>query len=275
MTSTTSSTAGVAHQRSTVKTVALPAEHGGWGLTAEPVLLGLLIAPSWAGLALGAAAMTAFVARTPLKIGLGDLRRGRQLDRTRVALAIGAVELVLIAALATTAVLLSDQPFWMPLLVAVPLMATELAYDIRSRGRRLVPELAGSIGVASVAAMIVLAGGHDLVPALAVWTVLTARAVTSIPYVRDQIRRLHRRPTSAAGPIAADIVAVLLATAAAVAVPELLGGAAAIIAVVAAQRVGALRPPGSAVVVGIRQSILGVAVVLCTWLGVVLAGGLP
>ena len=50
-----------------------------------------------------------------------------------------------------------------------PLLVTELAYDIRSQGRRLVPELAGSIGVASVAAMIVLADGHDLVPAVGVW----------------------------------------------------------------------------------------------------------
>ena len=273
MSSTTS--IGVAQQRSTVKAVALPAEHGGWGLTAEPVLLGLLVAPSWAGLALGAAAMTAFVARTPIKVGLGDLRRGRRLDRTGVALIIGVAELVLLAALATTAVLLSDQPFWTPLLVAAPLLATELAYDIRSRGRRLVPELAGSIGVASVAAMIVLADGHDLVTAIGVWAVLAARAVTSIPHVREQIRRLHGRPTSTTGPIAADVVAVLVAAVAALAVPELLGGAAAIIAVVAAQRIGALRPPGSAVVVGVRQSILGVAVVLCTWLGVVLAGGLP
>lgn len=275
MTSTTSSTAGVAHQRSTVKTVALPAEHGGWGLTAEPVLLGLLLAPSWAGLALGAAAMTAFVARTPIKIGLGDLRRGRRLDRTRVALAIGAAELVLLATLATTAVLLAAQSFWMPLLVAAPLLVTELVYDIRSRGRRLVPELAGSIGVASVAAMIVLAAGHDLLVATGVWAVLAARAVTSIPHVRDQIRRLHRRPTSAAGPVLADAAAVLLAGAAAVAVPELLGGAIAILTVVLAQRIGALRPATTAVAVGIRQSVLGVIVVVVTWLGVVLAGGLP
>ena len=275
MTSTTSASPRSGHQRSTVRSVALPAEHGGWGLTAEPVLLGLLIAPSWAGLALGAAAMTAFVARTPIKIGLGDLRRGRRLDRTRVALAIGAAELVLLAVLAASAVLLADQPFWIPLLVAAPLLVTELAYDIRSRGRRLVPELAGSIGVASVAAMIVLADGHDLVPAIGVWAVLAARAVTSIPHVRDQIRRLHGRPTSTAGPLAADAVALLLATVAAVAVPELVGGAAAIVAVVVAQRIGALRPAPSAIVVGIRQSILGVAVVMCTWLGVVLSGGLP
>lgn len=275
MSSTTSAPTGTAHQRSTVKAVALPAEHGGWGLTAEPVLLGMLLAPSWAGLTLGAAAMTAFVARTPIKIGLGDLRRGRRLDRTRVALAVGAAELVLLAALATTAVLIAEQPFWVPLLVAGPLLVTELVYDIRSRGRRLIPELAGSIGVASVAAMIVLAAGHELLAAIGVWAVLAARAVTSIPHVRDQIRRLHGRPTAAAGPILADAAAVLLAGAAAIAVPELLGGTVAIFTVVVAQRIGALRPAATAVAIGIRQSILGVTVVVLTWLGVVLLGGLP
>lgn len=275
MSSTTSASPAAAHQRSTVRAVALPAEHGGWGLTAEPVLLGVLVAPSWAGVALGAAAMTAFVARTPIKIGLGDLRRGRRLDRTRVALVIGAVELVLLAALAATAVLLADQPFWMPLVLAGPLLILELAYDIRSRGRRLVPELAGSIGVASVAAMIVLAAGYDLAPALGVWAVLAARAVTSIPHVRDQIRRLHHRSTSVIGPLSFDVLAVLIASAAAAAVPELLSGAAAIAAVVLVQRLGALRPAASAIVLGIRQSILGVAVVICTWVGVVLSGGLP
>jgi hypothetical protein len=105
--------------------------------------------------------------------------------------------------------------------------------------------------------------------------VLAARAVTSIPHVRDQIRRLHHRPTSVAGPLVADLLAVLLVAAAAVAVPELLGGALAIVAVVTAQRLGALRPAPSAIVVGIRQSILGVAVVMCTWLGVLTYGGLP
>jgi hypothetical protein len=29
--------------------VAVPSEHGGWGLTFEPVLLGLIVNPSWAG----------------------------------------------------------------------------------------------------------------------------------------------------------------------------------------------------------------------------------
>ncbi|WP_426574944.1 hypothetical protein [Aquihabitans sp. McL0605] len=36
---------GAAAPRSPLRAVALPAEHGGWGLTLEPGLLGLLITP--------------------------------------------------------------------------------------------------------------------------------------------------------------------------------------------------------------------------------------
>ena len=57
----------------------MPDEHGGWGLTAEPALLGLLVAPSWAGAALGIAAFLAFLVRTPLKLVLVDRWRGRWL----------------------------------------------------------------------------------------------------------------------------------------------------------------------------------------------------
>jgi hypothetical protein len=32
-----------------LKSVALPVEHGGWGMLGEPLLLALLVAPSWAG----------------------------------------------------------------------------------------------------------------------------------------------------------------------------------------------------------------------------------
>ena len=37
-------------ERSMLRSVAVPTEHGGWGLTAEPVVLGLAVAPSAAAL---------------------------------------------------------------------------------------------------------------------------------------------------------------------------------------------------------------------------------
>src|SRR6187402_3047968 len=50
-----------------VATVFLPREHGSWFLVLEPLALGLLIAPSWAGGALAAATLSGFFARRPLK----------------------------------------------------------------------------------------------------------------------------------------------------------------------------------------------------------------
>ncbi|MBK8334978.1 MAG: YwiC-like family protein [Acidimicrobiaceae bacterium] len=54
-------------RRSTLRSVALPTEHGGWGLTLEPVLLGLLLRWSGAGLCLGVAAFVAFMAAHPVE----------------------------------------------------------------------------------------------------------------------------------------------------------------------------------------------------------------
>jgi len=100
--------------RSTWRAVAVPAEHGGWGLTLEPVLLGMIVAPSGAGVALGCAALVAFVCRTPFKVAAVDRRRGRQLHRTVVAERFAAIELLTLAALLVVALQIASGPFWMP-----------------------------------------------------------------------------------------------------------------------------------------------------------------
>src|SRR5690606_22748321 len=141
------------------RAVALPDEHGGWGLSAEPALLGLLVAPSWAGGALAAGAVLAFLARTPLKLVLVDRWRGRWLPRTRLAARVAAAELALLAALGAAALALAGPAWLVPVAAAAPLVAVELWFDMRSRGRRLTPELCGAIGVSAVAAAVALAGG--------------------------------------------------------------------------------------------------------------------
>ena len=52
--------------RSPLRAVAMPSEHGGWGLTTEPGLLGLLVEPSLAGAALAVAALLLFLVRQPV-----------------------------------------------------------------------------------------------------------------------------------------------------------------------------------------------------------------
>lgn len=176
----------------------MPAEHGGWGLSAEPGLLGLLVAPSWAGLAVALAAVVAFLVRTPLKLAVVDRRRGRVLARTRLAARIAGAELAVLAALAAAAVALAGPGWLVPIVLAVPLVAVELWFDVRSRGRRLVPELAGSVGICSVAAAVAIAGGTDSRLAVALWLVLAARSVATVTFARTQVLRFRRTLAPAA-----------------------------------------------------------------------------
>jgi hypothetical protein len=259
--------------RPSVRAVALPSEHGGWGLTLEPGLLGLLVAPSAAGACLALAAMVAFLARTPSKLAVVDHRRGRSLPRTVLARRVAAAEIAVLAALVGTALVLADAAFWVPAVVAAPLVIVEAWFDVRSRGRRLVPELAGAVGVCSVASMVVLADGRSAGLAAAVWLVLAARAVTSIPHVREQIARLHERPITPAITRLADVAAVVLAVTAVAVDHRLLAGAVAVGALVVVQRLAALRPIPRAVVLGVRQTLFGLAVVVAAAIGVLATAG--
>ena len=269
---TTTTKAGVRAPRSEFRSVALPSEHGGWGLTAEPALAGLIVAPGVAGACLACAALTAFLVRTPLKIAAADRRRNRSLPRTRIARRVATVELLVLAALVAGAVLTADAPFWQPLVVAAPLIAVEGWFDVRSRGRRLAPELAGAAAITSVAAFIVLADGRSTALAAAVWLVLAARTVTSIPWVRAQVARLHGHASSSAVTTAADLAAIALAAAAVVVDRRVIAGAVAVAVVLAAQRTWGRTDPPRPVVLGMRQMALGFGVALVTAAGIV-AGG--
>ncbi|MBL8776327.1 MAG: YwiC-like family protein [Acidimicrobiales bacterium] len=263
--------AGSASGRRPWKAVALPAEHGGWGLTLEPCLLGLLVAPSIAGAALATATFLAFLVRTPLKLALIDRRRGRRLERTALATRIAVVESVVLVGLAVLATALAGPRLWMPVVAAAPLVAVEAWYEVRSRGRRLVPELAGAIGVSAAATAIAIAGGAPLPLAFGLWLVLGARGATSIPQVRAQISSLHGRAVSSATTTAGDLAALAFAAVAVALDPSLLAGALAIAAIVVIQRVSARRPTPAPKVVGLRQLALGLALVLITAVGTFLA----
>ena len=254
--------------RSAIRSVVVPTEHGGWALTLEPGLLGLLIAPSAAGACVATAGVVAFALRTPTKLWLVDRRRGRSLARTTLARRVALVEIAVLLALVATALLSAGTAFWVPGVVAAPLIAVEAWYDVRSRSRRLVPELAGGVGVCSVVSMVVLAGGGSVRLAIAAWAILAARIVTSIPHVRAQIARLHGdRPHSTTGR-AADGAALGLALGAVALDGRLALGALAIAVVVALQRLSARRPVPRAVVLGVRQMGMGLGVVIATAVGV-------
>ncbi|MXV98133.1 MAG: hypothetical protein F4126_06730 [Acidimicrobiaceae bacterium] len=255
--------------RNPIRAVAMPSEHGGWGLTIEPGLLGLLVAPSLAGACLAAAALVLFVLRTPLELALVDRRRHRRLPRTRLAERVAAAETALLAVLvAVAAITAHDGRWWIPAVVAAPLVAVELAYDIRLRRRRLVPELTGAVAIAAVVAAVVIAGDGDPRLAAGLWLILAARVTTSIPHVRAQIDRLHSRDWQPGIILASDLAAVVVAGVAVVLDGRIIVGAAVLIAVVVVQQVRRRRPVAPVKIIGISQMALGFAVVAASAIGV-------
>jgi hypothetical protein len=200
-----------------LKSVALPAEHGGWGLVAEPLVLGLAIAPSVAGLGSGVAFLGGFLLHHPLKLVLSDARRGVMYPRTRAALQVGATYAAVAAGGVTLAMTHANGPFWIPLLAATPVALLQLRYDASNRSRHLVPELAGAASLAAVLPSELLADGWTPAAAASLWAVMAGRAVGSVLYVRTRLRRDRRQPSTTWPPLVAHATLVAVAASLAVA----------------------------------------------------------
>lgn len=257
--------------RTSLRKVAVPSEHGGWGLTLEPALLGLVIAPSTAGAVLAAAAVAVFVCRTPLKLALIDRRRGRRLPRTALAEQVAVIELLALVALAVVTSLTARGRFWVPMLVAAPVIAVELRYEIRSRSRALVPELAGAVAIGSVSAAIVLADGGAVRLAAGAWLVVSARGVGSVPFVRSQLRRAKDQPQHRWVSDIAQLAAVVLGFVAVSLETSLLAGLIALTAMGLVHALAVRRQPPAARVLGIQQALTGLIIVTATAAGVITA----
>ncbi len=251
-----------------IASIALPTEHGGWGFTVEPILLGLLVAPSASAWEISAAALGIFLARRPIKILSTDLVRKRWLPRSTVALIFALIYGGIALAGAIGALFTADGPFWIAILVALPFALVALRADARSKNRALLAELSGSIAMGATVTAITIAGGWDLAPAFGLWLILAARDVASIALVRGQIRRLHNKPARAR-----DIYIVQAASIGVIAVGAIVGiipwlgvvalGLVGLIAVISLNR-----PPVQAKVIGWTQMGVGLGVVLVTAAGV-------
>ncbi len=177
-----------------MRPIALPTEHGGWGMLGAPILLGLWVAPSPAGVWLGLSALGAFLTRQPLKLALADWRRGKRSLRTvwaeRFGLLYGA--LTLLAFLVAWNV--SAHPFWAPLLVAAPLAIIQFRFDLLKQSRALTAELCGAAALSVLTSSIAQAGGWAIGPALLLALLLALQAVTAIVYVGARLRLARGAP---------------------------------------------------------------------------------
>lgn len=176
-----------------IRAVALPAEHGGWALIVEPIALGLLVAPSFAGLFIGAGALAAFLARHPLKLAIGDRRKARILNRTSLADRFALLYVTLAIVFFAIAVTSLPREFLLPFVIAGPLVFIQFLYDARGHSRDLVPEVAGALAVGSISTAIALAGGWSRPTALALWIIVACRHVPTILYLRVLLGRRRQK----------------------------------------------------------------------------------
>ena len=252
-----------------LRSVALPAEHGGWGFLVEPILLGMLTAGSWYGLLLAVASFGVFLVHQPLKIALKDRLKGRRPARTvlaeRFVLLYGLMTVVPLAVL----LLAAPAAFLFPIALAVPLAAVQLVYDSRNQSRRLLPEISGALSLAMIAPSIALLAGWELVPAFVLWGIIGARVIPSILYVRERLRVEHGKPESSLPAWIAHSAALLTVSGLAAASLTPWPGIFAFVILLVRALVGlsAYRTPRPAKVIGFQEVAYGLVTVLLVSLG--------
>ena len=164
--------------------VYLPREHGSWSLALEPLALGLLVAPSVAGVALAVSAASAFLLRRPLKLMLapgGNPPRPGARGVSLLLAALSALGLLAARLLGGTAAL------W-PLLLAIPPGALFLYFDRQNEMRAAAAELSGSAAFAVLPAALATLAHWPTAPALALAGVMLARNFPTVLTVRTYLR---------------------------------------------------------------------------------------
>lgn len=156
-----------------------------------PAILGLAVAPSWAGGLLGFTALFAFLTRHPLKLYWGDLIAKKSYPRTAVALKFASGYLTIATFSLVGCFFIAQKPWGWPLLAALPCFAVQFWFDVHKQSRLFLAEVMGTVGVGSFAAAILLAAGSSTQEALVIWGLVSLQAVLAITYVGARLRRAH------------------------------------------------------------------------------------
>ena len=193
-----------------LKSIALPIEHGSWGFVFEPMVAGLLLAPSLAAVFIAILVTGGFLMRQPLKFALADWQQGRHLPRTGIAkrfvLIFGGIAAFGFVGSLITAPVQTFIPF---VVVASPVVYLILQ-DAARQTRNLLPEILAPIALSSSLPAMTLAAGWSFAGSIALWTIMVARLIPSIVYVRNRLRLEKGKEFSAVSSVATHVVAVLI-----------------------------------------------------------------
>jgi hypothetical protein len=243
-----------------VATVFLPREHGSWFLVLEPLALGLLIAPSWAGGALAAATLAGFFARRPFKPAFSPVHSvRRQVARETVVM----WSALAVAGLFEAVVLGGAWALW-PLVPAAMLGGWFLSLELQGENRAAEAEVAGSAACAFVPAACATLAGASITTALVLAALALARSVPTVLVVRASLRGRREGGTAWGLPWLASLLAggALAALAWFHLVPTVALALGGLLLLRAAWLLSPLRPAWPARRIGQAEGVLGVLYIL-------------
>lgn len=168
--------------------IALPSEHGSWGIVLEPLVAAAAIAPSAAAPFIVLAVLGLFLLRQPLKFLILEKTSPRPLGAWGTALLFAAIYGMAAAAGVAFTAYLVPLTTLSPFLLLLPVGVLQICSDVTGQQRRLLPELAGPVAISGSAAVLVLAAGGPMWEAVSLWLLFVLRSVPSVLYVRERLR---------------------------------------------------------------------------------------
>lgn len=179
-----------------IKSVAFPREHGAYGFTIEPLMLGLLAAFSWPGFFLALGTLLAFFAHQPVKIIFGQQNNLRWTAFLFLIL-YGIPALILFALFLDHASLHTALPFY----TALSMMAAYMVLDLLKYSRRLFVEIMAPTAIGLIAVSIVLVTGWTELKAMGLGLLLAARFIPTPFYIRARLQLEKGQPADKAAAI--------------------------------------------------------------------------
>lgn len=238
-------------------TVFLPKEHGSWSLAFEPLALGMLLAPSSAGVALLGTAMAGFFARRPFKAAFAARHSAARRDARE------ALVMLLTLALAGgfEVLVLGDALALWPLLLALPCGLLFAYFDGQGEGRAAAAEVAGSAAFAMLPAVFATLAGWSGGAALALAALVLVRSVPAVLTIRTFLRQRKGETASSLIPLvsAALGLALVMQLAGAGQLPWLATAGAVVLLARTVWLAGPWRPAWTARQAGITETVLGLA----------------
>jgi hypothetical protein len=198
----------VARPKARLRGIALPNEHGSWGILFEPLVAAVAIAFTAVAPFVALLFIGAFLMRQPLRIYLADLKAGRDLPQTAAARRFVLFYTIIFAAGLAGTLITSSLTALIPLAIVAPLAGVQIYYDVARRSRQLVPELTGAIALSSSAAVIALAADWTPAAAASLSVIFVFRLIPSILYIRNRLFLEKGKKYSVAIPVLAHAAAL-------------------------------------------------------------------